>query len=457
MQTEAFIGGTIRAAARALRTGALSARALADSVLARIDAVDGPIRAFIETWPGAARAAADTADRAGYTGSTPLLAGIPLAHKDIFARPDRQPSCGVRAADLGGPLPPSPLVARLDRCGAVDLGVLNLAEFALGTTGTNAFFGNVANPWNPAHCAGASSSGSAAAVAAALCFAAMGTDSGGSCRVPASFCGVVGLKPTHDLLATDGVFPLAWSLDCVGLLARTLDDAAILFAALQGDSHPPRVADGPALRVGIPRRYYHEHLEPDVAAAWQAAIRGLEAAGHRIVDVDVVESDEMRSLLRLIMRTEAAATHRPLLARRPDQYPLAVRKFFAAGEGLLAIDYVDALRLRGHLLKQALATTFTAADVLLTPAVPVLPPRYDRIADPADKDAWRVTTLLARCTQPASYLGLPALAVPAAVGAAGLPIGVQLIGAPHADASLFRAALPIERMFRALDRRPTLH
>ncbi|MCC7426723.1 MAG: amidase [Alphaproteobacteria bacterium] len=451
---EALLRAGIRASAAALAGGQVTARALAEAALSRIAARDGVLRCFIALWPEAARTAADRLDRAGHRRDMHLLAGLPVAHKDIFASPERQPSCGV-GEPWGEPaLPTSPALAAVRATGAVELGALNLAEFALGTTGTNAFFGNVGNPWNPAHCAGASSSGSGAAVGAGYVVAALGTDTGASCRVPASFCGVAGLKPTHEAVSTTGVFPLSWSLDTVGMLGQTADDCAILLAAAQGGPAPSRPAPDPAISIGMPRSYYTEHLAAPVAAAWEAGRAALERAGHRIRDVDVVETAEMRSLIRLIMRTEAAAAHRRLLAERPGNYPLAVRKFFAAGEGLMAIDYVDAMRLRAVRLAEALASTFAAVDVLLTPAVPVLPPRYDAIADAANSAAWQQVTLLAHYTQPSSFMGMPALVVPCALAPEGLPIGLQLIGRPGQEAMLVRAAQPIEAAFRALGATP---
>jgi aspartyl-tRNA(Asn)/glutamyl-tRNA(Gln) amidotransferase subunit A len=449
----------IRAAAAALAEGRTSSAMLTEAALSRSAALDGRLHAFVERWPEAARRAAAAADAEPARGGGPRhpLHGLPVAHKDIFARPGRQPSCGIAEPWGGPPLPPSPALAALQGTGAVETGVLTLAEFALGTTGTNAFFGDAGNPWELGRCTGASSSGSAVAVAAALCFAALGTDTGASCRVPASFCGVVGLKPTQGAVSTEGVFPLSWSLDTVGMLTRGVDDCALLLAAAAGAGVPPAVTADTGLNIGIPRRYYTDHLQPEVAAAWQQGCRLLERAGHRLCDVDVVETEEVRSLIRLIMRSEAAAAHRRLLAAHPGNYPLSVRRFFAAGEGAMAVDYVDAQRLRGAMLRQALATTFGEVDLLLTPTVPVLPPLYAEVADAADAEAWRKVTLLAHATQPASFLGLPALSVPAALSPGGLPIGLQLIGRPGAEAALFRAALPIEAGFRALGAGPPLN
>ena len=450
---ERLLRAGIRDAASALARGDVTSASLTAAALARSRALDGTLHAFVELWPEAAMASAARVDAA--RGGQHPLRGLPVAHKDIFARPGRQPGCGVGTPWHGPPLPPSPALAAVQGTGAVETGVLTLAEFALGTTGTNAFFGNAGNPFDLGRCSGSSSSGSAVAVAAGLVFAALGTDTGASCRVPGSFCGVVGLKPTHGAVPTEGVFPLSWSLDTVGMLARGIDDCAVLFAAASGAAVPAPTTPDTRLTIGIPTSYYTDHLHPDVAAAWDLGRRALERAGHTVRDVAVLETPEIRSLIRVIMRTEAAAAHRPLIAADPAHYPLSVRRFLAAGEGALAVDYVDAQRLRGALLREALATTYREVDVLLTPAVPIPPPRYDEMSDAADAETWRRITLLAHYTQPASFLGLPALAVPAALSPGGLPIGLQLIGRPGEEAALFRAALPIEQGFRALGAWPT--
>ncbi len=434
----------IAALASALRDGT-TVRGVVDAMLARAEALDPALHLFVQRWPDAARVAADSKDREG-PGATALW-GVPVAHKDIFARPNRQPSCGIAAPTGLAELPPAPAIRSLLAAGVVELGAANLAEFALGTTGTNAFFGDVGNPWNPAYCAGASSSGSAAVVAAGVAWGSLGTDTGASCRVPASFCGVVGLKPTHGAVSTEGVFPLAFSLDTVGVLARSVADCATLFGAVR--RHPVRAKPGRAV-IGVPRRYYTDHAEPEVLAAFSRAASVLEAAGHEVIDVDVIETAEIRSLTRLIMRTEAAATHRSAMRDHPANYPLAVRKFITGGEGLLAVDYVDAMRLRAPMLRQALATSFAEADVLLTPSCPVLPPLYSAIANAADASAWRVIARLAHTTQPSSYLGQPALAVPFALAPSGLPVGMQLIGRPHEEDTLFAAAAPLERHWQSL-------
>ncbi len=419
----------IRAAAAALARAETTARRLVDE---RLDRIDPAQNIFAEVFGPQAQAAADRFDAGQRSGS--LLDGLPLAHKDIFTLPGRQPGCGLQPGRLDLDLPLSSAAANV---GGITLGMVNLAEYALGTTGTNHFLGNVANPRAPGHITGASSSGSGAVVAAGLVFGSLGTDSGGSIRLPAGFCGVVGLKPTAGAVSTEGIFPLSWSLDEVGPLAATVDDCAILFAAAKGEAAPaPVAAEVVGLRIGVPQSYYLDDLDPAVAAAYRAGLARLEAAGARLVDVAVVEEPRIRSLVRLIMRSELAAVHRTRMAASPGLYPLAVRKFFTAGEGLLAADYIDALRLRPILTAQSLATTYAQVDVLATPTSPVAAPRYDALTDAGDPAIWATITRLMHTTQPATYFGFPALSVP--LPADGPPIGLQLIGPPGAEGVLFR-------------------
>jgi len=437
----------IFAFAQRIEAGDLSVATLVASRIERAQDLSH-LNAFIAIDTVGALAAAARLDHARPRSP---LAGMPLAHKDIFGRHGRQPTCGVPGgADHG--LPPSPLLDRLTVAGTVDLGPLNLAEFALGVTGTNAFHGDVGNPWDLTRCAGASSSGSAAAVAAGLVLGSLGTDSGASVRLPASFCGVVGLKPTGGTLPLDGVFPLAWSVDEPGVLAGSIEDCAVLFAAAGGATSRRCTTQRPV--IGVPRSYYVEDLQPDVASAFARAIGVFEAAGFTVRDVDVVETPQMRSLHRAIMRTEAAAVHRMALRRNPSHYSASVRMFVNSGEGIFAVDYADALRLRAALVASSLATTFAAVDVLLTPTCFCVAPAYEDMAQTDRPEVRAAIGRLAHFTQPASYLGLPALSVPFALSGDGLPVGLQLVGRPREEHVLFAAASPLEAHWRALGLSP---
>jgi len=411
------------------------------------------LNVFVDRWHDSALVQASVQAAGGFDATRPLW-GVPLAHKDMFARPDRQPGCGVATELPEAGLVPSPVLARIADAGAIDLGPLALAEFAAGLTGTNAIYGNVGNPWDTARCTGASSSGSAAAVAAGLAYASLGTDTGASIRVPASFCGVVGLMPSHGAISTDGCFPLSWSLDRTGVLARNIADCAEVFDVARG-AIPTPVEQVVALTIGLPKSYYTDGLDPEVAEAYAAAARTLEAAGHRLREIDVIETSAMRAINRALMRSEASAIHMRLIRQRPELYSLPVRNFISGGEGIFAVDYIDALRMRTRLLQDSLTTTYAHVDLILTPTVFCTAPRYDAIADAANPQVWQRVTMLAHFTQPASLLGLPALSVPYAMSSGGLPVGMQLIGPPGSEQRLLRAGMSLEAHFAALGQRPT--
>ncbi|WP_370049883.1 MULTISPECIES: amidase [Salipiger] len=424
--------------------GSLTPSETTEACLSRAEEMNSELGAFISIDAQAARAAAQT-PRPG------PLSGVPLAHKDIFATPDRQPGCGVvRGALPCPPLPPSPLLARMEAAGAIDLGPLNMAGFALGTTGANALVGDARNPWDPAFCTGASSSGSAVAVAAGLAFGSIGTDSGASVRVPAALCGIVGYMPEHGALDGTGCFPLSWSADRPGVLARNVADAALLTAVARGQTPAPVERPAGPLRIGLPESYYTEGLTPAMADAFSAAIRHIEQCGHSVVSVPVVETTEMRSLHRALMRTETAAVHRAMMSSHPELYELSVRKFITGGEGILAVDYVDTLRLRAVMQAEARQLTYAHCDVLLTPTTRSPALRYDAIADTSRAETWAQVTGLAHFTQPASYLGLPAISVPFTLSPDGLPLGVQLIAPAEREATLLSAALDFERHWTEL-------
>lgn len=439
--------GTIAELQAAFASGAATPWAVTKATLERIEACrDLNLFVTVETGEALRRAGSLPEQAEG------RLRGVPVAHKDIFARADRQPGCGVCDSIADAGLPASPLLERFDRAGAIDLGPVQLAEFALGITGDNACLGPARNPWNAAYCTGASSSASAAAVAAGLAWGSLATDSGASIRVPAGFCGVAGLMPTHGALTSRGCFPLSWSMDCIGVIGRTLADTALLYeVASDAGIETPRPD---TLRIGLPRTYYTEGLHPEIADALAEAARVLEAAGHVLADTDVVETPELRGLNRAIMRAEAAAVHGQAMVRHPERYSLSVRRFISSGEGVFAVDYIDALRLRPRLRAEALARNFAVADVLLVPVSPTPALPYAELSDAADEKVWRIVGRMAHFTQPASYFGFPALSVPFRLTAGGLPVGAQLIARPGREGDLFAAGRALEAHWRGLGVRP---
>jgi aspartyl-tRNA(Asn)/glutamyl-tRNA(Gln) amidotransferase subunit A len=435
--------------AAALGSGETTSRALTEACLERIAAEDRTRRAFVAVEPKAALAAAAAADRRRREGlpASPID-GVPVAHKDVFLRGARGVTAGSSFFRPPPDAPTATALARLEAAGAVALGTLNLAEFAAYSTGENPHFGDVPNPYDPARIAGGSSSGSAAAVAAGFAFGGLATDTGGSIRNPAALCGVTGLKTTYGLVSRHGVVPRAFSLDTVGVMARSAAGCALLLDAIAGpDPSDPTTAGAratrcaaaltrpdPAGRLAVP--VLPGDLHPGVRAALEAAVDAFAALGAEIVPAPALDLDRLSGLADAIMKAEAAAVHGRWMRSRPGDYHAPVFARNEAGFHLPAACYVEALAARGPRLDAALASAFAAADVLLLPAVPVPAPRFDEVqaSDGASMDG--IVRKLTRYLRPINYLGLPALALPCGATGDGLPIALQLVGRPFGEPRL---------------------
>ncbi|MEO0622628.1 MAG: amidase [Pseudomonadota bacterium] len=411
----------------------------------------------------AAEAAAAETDAQRKPGMRPL-AGVPLAHKDLYARKGWRLEAGAQL--LTGNIAPrtAHAISRLDAAGLLDLGRLNTVEFALGPDGRNVHTGAVRNPWNIDHVPGGSSSGSGAAIAAGMVPAALGSDTGGSIRLPAAACGLAGLKPTAGLIGRSGVFPLSGSLDTVGPLARTVRDAAILTQTMAGfDSDDPQSVDLPppdlmggiedglrGLRIGVAERYFLDPLTTEVANALEGARRLFETEGARLTPVEMPGIDLANRLNVLIINVEAATQHREWIANRAADYGAGTLARIISGLFVSAPAYLAALGHRARLLQLQLDGPLSEVDAILTPVWSSEPPRIDEAGGGVEHTG--------HSTRPANYLGLPAITVPCGLSANGLPIGVQLIGRPFSEAMLLRAARGFERarMFWA-DHKPSRH
>ncbi len=441
----------------ALRSGAWRAEALAEWCLERARAtasLHGFVELAVEPTLAAARAA-QARWQAWQTvpASAPptVLNGIPLAHKDLFYRPGRAPGCGSRV-----PVPAlrdceASVLVRLRLAGALDLGPLNLSEFAYGPTGHNRLLGTARNPYNPDHVCGGSSSGSALAVASGAAYASLGTDSGGSIRTPASWCNLTGLKPTRGAISLAGVMPLSMHMDTVGLLARQAIDLAALFALLTGaDPSDPRTAnavpwDGEAfasararpIRLGVIEEWFYDDLSPAVAAGLDAA-RSLWSGPlqARVVAVRVKALDQLMRRARTLLLAEAWHTHRPLLERHDSLYDPRVLQRLLVGATIESGEVQDALAALSVSQAGFVEQAFADADVLLLPCTPDVAPRVDASGPEATADMLRRIDGITRCLRPINYLGLPALSVPAGFDTQGLPFGMQLVGRPGSEALL---------------------
>jgi aspartyl-tRNA(Asn)/glutamyl-tRNA(Gln) amidotransferase subunit A len=448
--------------ARLIRRREISPVEVTQAALARIDELDGRLRAFITVDADAAVAQARAVETALARRDAPEpgpLAGVPIAVKDIIRTAGLRTTCGSRILADHIPERDATVVTLLRRAGAVIVGKANTHEFAFGATNINPHYGACVNPWDPRRVSGGSSGGSAVAVATGMAYGALGTDTGGSIRIPAAACGVVGLKPTYGRVSRYGVFPLSWSLDHVGPLARTVADAALLLEVLAGpDPLDPtavtraapdlkgavaRAADGlRGLRAGVPRAWLDGRIEPGVLGNFQFALTLLEKLGAEIVEVDYPAAGPMMLTNRLLALAEAAAFHTPWLAARSAQYGRDVLARLRLGQYILAGDYLLGQRLRGELARAA-AGVMARVDVVVTPALPIVAPEFGRDFVSWDGEEEAVPDALIRFAAPINVTGQPAISVPCGL-AAGLPVGLQIVGRVFDEETVLRVAAAFE-------------
>jgi aspartyl-tRNA(Asn)/glutamyl-tRNA(Gln) amidotransferase subunit A len=359
----------------------------------------------------------------------------------------------------------SACTARLQRAGAVIVGKTHTHEFAYGISTPT-----TRNPWNIEHMPGGSSGGSAAVVAARGCYMGMGSDTGGSIRIPASVCGTVGLKPTYGRVSRYGVTSLSWSLDHVGPLTRTVADAAVCLNALAGhDTRDPGSADEPVmdytaalgkgvegLRLGVPTNYYFDHVDPELETLVRAAIDRLRAEGAEVREVEIPFADQIMGVEFGLCLPEASAYHMEMLRDRPDDYREDVRLFLEAGEMVPATRYIQALRVR-QVMKAAWRRLFDQVDAVIAPAVAAPATKVGQeTVTWSDGSEEPITPLFVRLSAPANVIGLPAMAVPCGFTQAGLPVGFQVIGRPFDEVTVIRIGDAYQRMTDWHTRAPAL-
>jgi len=327
-----------------------------------------------------------------------------------------------------------------------------MAEFATYPTGHNAHYGDCRNPWDTGRTTGGSSSGSGAAVAARLAWGSLGSDTGGSVRIPAGFCGVSGLKPTNSRVSRHGMMPLSHSLDHVGPLAPSVRDIARLMKVIAGaDTRDPTASDLPipdyeaglemgvkGLEVGVLRRYFYDGASPEITAAVDATAETLRELGAEIIEVDMAEAELCATYAYFAIFTEWTSVHLPWIRTRLADYGLPARNRVQRGLAVPAARYYEAVSQRGRLLAQVLDTSFASVDLLLAPTTVALPPTLEE-SDETRGDCGALMGRIARNTRIFNYLGLPALNVPCGFSESGLPIGAQLVGKPFAEARVLRA------------------
>jgi len=478
---------TIANAAARLRAREISSLDLTRACLERIAAVEPRLHAFITVTEKDALAQALAADRRLAAGAAPALCGIPLGIKDIYATKGVATTCASKILKNFVPPFDATVIAKLRADGAVFVGKTNMDEFAMGSSTENSAFGPTMNPHDLSRVAGGSSGGSAAAVAAGECLAALGTDTGGSIREPASFCGVVGIKPTYSRVSRYGVVAYASSLDQVGPFARSVRDAAIFLRSIAG--HDPRdstcsarpvpdyeralTGDVAGLRIGVPREYFVEGMEPAVEHAVRAALKGYQAMGATLIDISLPHTAYAIACYYLIATAEASAN----LARydgirygtraaaedtitlyemtRAQGFGAEVKRRIMLGTFALSTGYYDAYYLKAMkvrtLIRRDFERAFETCDVIVTPVAPATAFKLgEKMNDPLTmylSDIFTISVNLA---------GLPGLALPCGYDSSNLPIGMQIIGAPFAEEAILRAGDAFERSGAVATRTPAL-
>jgi aspartyl-tRNA(Asn)/glutamyl-tRNA(Gln) amidotransferase subunit A len=447
---------TLAEAAAAIRARQMSAVEATKAALARIERWQPRLNCFIglDAEGALKQAAARDAELArGHVRGA--LHGVPLAHKDMFYRAGRVSTCGSKILRDWRATTTATVLERLDAAGAVDLGTLNMSEFAAGPTGHNEHFGHCRNPFNPAHITGGSSSGSGASVAARLVYGALGSDTGGSIRLPAACNGVVGLKPTYGRVSRYGALARAWSLDHVGPLTRTAEDCALMMQAIAGHdpndgavSHAP-VPDFAAglaggikgLRVGVVVEADGAPVDAEVRGALDASLDVLRSLGAETVPVRLAHLQEWYYFADTISKCEGAAIHGPWLRERPQDYSGHVRTRLEAGLVLPATRYLEALSARGRHVAEFLDTVMAKIDVLHCPAIPLpIPTIAETDLEGTGEAVLAQVGRITAYTRPFNFLGIPTISVPCGFTRNGLPVAFQVAARPFAEPLVLRVA-----------------
>ncbi|CAL74826.1 putative Glutamyl-tRNA(Gln) amidotransferase subunit A (Glu-ADT subunit A) [Bradyrhizobium sp. ORS 278] len=461
---------TLTEVAKAIAEKKLSSVDVTRSCLHRIAQWQPKLNAFmaIESEP-ALKAAAEADAALAKDGPKGPLHGVPLAHKDMYYEAGHVSTCGSLIRRDFVATTTSTALQRLKDAGAIRLGTLQMAEFAYGPTGHNAHYGPVHNPWKLGYVTGGSSSGSGSAVGARLTFAALGSDTGGSIRMPANFCGVTGLKVTWGRVSRAGAMPLSQSLDTVGPLAQTAEDCALLLGLMAGpDPEDPtasaaQVQDYVAatqssikgLKIGVPKSFYVDDLDPEVARCLDAAITVLKTEGADVVQVELPDQRQLTAACQLVLAVEAAAFHKRWMIERPQDYGPQVLMRLQNALAVSGVAYLEALRWRGAALAAHVAAT-AGVDAIIAPVSPLVTPSIAESDVGGAPGAEAVIQRITRFTRPVNYLGLPSLAIPTGFTATGLPVGMQLIGRSFDEATILTIGAAFQRATDFHARVPTL-
>ena len=448
-------------AVQALKDGSVTSVALTQASLAAFAQLDPAINASIWLDADAALARAEALDQQRRSGAAlGPLHGLPLAHKDMYYQAGKLSTCGSAIRKDFRPGYTATVIQRLEAAGSISLGGLNMAEFAQNPTGHNRHFGHCRNPWNTDYCTGGSSSGSGAAVAARVVYGALGSDTGGSIRLPASICGVTGIKPTQTRVSRHGVMPLSFSADNVGPLTRTARDAARFMTIIAGhDPLDPTSATEPVpdyeaaltgdlkgLTLGVPTNYFFDDVHDEVRAAFDQSLQVLKDRGARIVPVTIPHMDAIATYGGVMSRVEGGTIHGDWMRQRAQDYAVHLSARLYPSQAIPAVYYIEALARRGPILRAIAREVFGLCDAFITPTlrtpVPTLLATDIDAATPGAVAAFNDVSIF---TRPINYMGLPSVSVPCGLDSRGLPLGLQISGRPFAEAKVLRIADAYQR------------
>jgi aspartyl-tRNA(Asn)/glutamyl-tRNA(Gln) amidotransferase subunit A len=458
---------TIFSLSKAIRKKEISPVEVIRAYLERIESYDSKINSFITLLPREALRAARQAEKeilkGNYRGP---LHGVPFAAKDLFLTRGIRTTCGSRILKDFRPSYNATVIERLYTAGAVLLGKLNMHEFAYGTTSVNPHYGPVRNPWDRERVTGGSSGGSAAALASSFAPLTLGTDTGGSIRIPSALCGTAGLKPTYGRISRHGVYPLCWSLDHPGPMARTAADLAMAMKTIAGpDPLDPSTSPVPnysaglsgslqGVKIGVPKDYYFDRVDPEIRLAVRAAIQVCGRSGAAIKKISLRLQPQASIAAFLILMAEGAASLEKWHRTRAMDLGEDVRSRLNLGAAVLATQYLKAQRVR-RLVQEEFSRVFRQVDVIVTPQLPITAPRIDQGTVAWGKKTEPVPSALTRFTRIYNLVGIPALSVPCGFSSAGLPMGLQIAGRPFDEATVLRVGHAYESNTTWKDRRPS--
>lgn len=450
---------TLSSAAKLVRSKQVSPLELTKATLERIHAINERMGVFISITADHALSLAKEAEDALIRGvHLGPLHGVPVSLKDIFDTKGILTTAGSRVFRDRIPTEDSTVAGRLNSAGAILVGKTNMHEFAFGVTSENPHYGTVRNPWNEHRISGGSSGGSATSVALSASLGSVGSDTGGSIRIPAALSGAVGLKPTYGRVSVAGVIPLSWSLDHIGPITKTVEDAALMLEVIAGsDRKDPYSSKIPTenyrnlieggmsdIRIGLPLNNFYQHLDAEVDIALRRALSSFEKMGADLIEVDFPNARFQRAIFANIATPEAFSYHEQTLNSKPNLYGEDVRTRIEAGRLMLSTDFVRAQRARS-ILRNEVIKVLETVDLLITPTTPISAPQIGKTAITLGDRSESIVDVLTRNTRLFNLTGLPAISVPCGFTSDNLPIGLQIIGRPFKETSVLKAAYAFEQ------------